>query len=52
MKKRSNGIKQHAPRTLQEPELEMIRGGTSEVKSDRDTLVSPDPSQEINRNLK
>jgi len=51
MKKRSNGIKQHAPRTLEKRELEMIRGG-SEIKADRDTLVSPDVLQEINRNLK
>jgi hypothetical protein len=52
MKKRSNGIKQPAPRTLQAQELEMISGGTSEVKADRDSLVSPGVTQEINRNLK
>ena len=52
MKKRSNVIKQHAPRTLQARELEMISGGTSEIKADRDTLVSPNVTQEINRNLK
>ena len=51
MKKRSNGIKQHAPRTLQKRELEMINGA-SEVKADRDTAVSSDPLQEVNRNLK
>ena len=51
MMKRSNEIKQHAPRTLQERELEMIRGGTSEVKADRDILLPP-PSPDINRNLK
>jgi len=50
MKKRSNGIKQHAPRTLQGRELGMITGGTSEIKSDRDSLLAV--SQEINRNLK
>ena len=49
MKKRSNGIKQHAPRTLQEGELERIRGGTSEIKADRDTLVA---FQQVNRNIK
>jgi len=51
MKKRSNGIKQHAPRTLQKRELEMISGGSSEVKADRDTLLPP-PSPDVNRNLK
>ena len=51
MKKRSNGIKQHAPRTLQERELEMIRGG-SEVKADRDTLVSPNLMMQIIGNMK
>jgi len=30
----------------------MIRGGTSEIKADRDTRVAVDQQQEINRNLK
>jgi hypothetical protein len=51
MKKHPDRIKQHAPRTLQARELGMISGG-SEIKADRDSLVSPVVTPDINRNLK
>jgi hypothetical protein len=57
MKKRSNRITQHAPRTLQERELETIRGGDQGIKETIQSLSSAqeagfDTQQEINRNLK